>query len=83
MANGECRCVGKAEVRDVVHETVHETLLMLGLDVSDPIALQADFRAMREFRLSWTMAKNRVYGVIAATVIGGALIAMWNGIRQM
>lgn len=62
-------------------ETVHETLLVLGVDTSDPLAMQADFRALREWREAMANVKRKSIGVIVSTLVAGLLAAVWIGVK--
>lgn len=60
------RCVDDAEVRQIVRETVRETLITLGVDMTDPLELQADLRFLRQ----WRRAQDAMTTKALATLVG-------------
>lgn len=69
------------ELRDIISATVKQTLLTLGIDMSDPIKLQKDFQHLREWRESTeTLKKNGMIAMITI-VIAGAATAFWMGVK--
>lgn len=71
-----------SHTRLVVKEAVMETLLAIGVDTSNPIAMQADFRFIREFREGATAFKRKGMGAVAVTLVSGLLAVLWLGIRH-
>jgi len=70
------------EQKDIIKETVKETLLLLGLDITDPLSLQRDFQHLREWRESTERLRaNGIIAVIGVVVVGGCT-ALWLGIKQ-
>lgn len=67
-----------AELKKIVAETVAETMLKLGIDVSDPIELQKDMQHLREWRESIATVKRQ--GIITAV---GLLVAGFLGLIWM
>lgn len=53
----------------VAKATVAETFLMLGVDIADPLEVQADFRQLRE----WRLAKNDARTWVVRTGIGSVV----------
>lgn len=72
------------EVRQIVRETVHETLTTLGLDVADPeavLAAQADFAYLRRSRRgAEEIGKWIRRGAIGVAVTGFAAL-LWEGFK--
>lgn len=73
----------KEEIQGIVKETVRETLISLGVDVSNPIEIQRDLQWVRGARQGLDDLKKKgaitVVGILAAGVLG----ATWVGIRAM
>lgn len=60
------------EVREIVRETVHETLTKLGAQVENPLESQADFRWLRSARRASDSMRSK--GFLAALALIGTLI---------
>lgn len=73
--------VTEQEVERVVRAAVKETLLTLGLDVTDPMKIQADFRHLRVWRESIETVRTR--GLVAAVgiIISGIAAALWVAVH--
>ncbi len=69
------------EARIVAREAVHETLQLIGLDVSNPGDLQRDFQFMRSWRLSTETIKRQ--GLISAVtvIVAGILGLIWIAVK--
>jgi hypothetical protein len=78
--------MSKRELREVVSETVRETmrdtLKGLGLDVDNPLEVQSDFQALRDWRLLIKSARHRFIIVTVGIVVAGAFAAIWAGIKS-
>lgn len=69
---------------EAAHKAVRETLLMMGVDVTDPkslIEVQKDFAHTRESRLAIATIKTRAYMVATGTVVAGILAAVWLALK--
>lgn len=62
-----------AEIKKIVSETVNETLLKLGIDVADPLALQADMQHLRNWRQSVNTVKRQSIITAVAFITTGIL----------
>ena len=62
-------------------QAVHEMLVSLGIDLSDPIKVQKDFASIRDFRETMALIKNR--GIIASVglVITGLGTVFYLGLK--
>lgn len=71
------------EVKKIVAEAVAETLLTLGIDTSDPVALQKDMAHLRSWRESIATVKKQslvtAVGIIVAGVLGLIYLAFKGG----
>jgi hypothetical protein len=71
----------EAEVKRIVAETVQQTLLALGVDTDDPVALQKDMAALRAWRESMDTVKRQSLLTAIGVVTAGALGLLWLSIK--
>jgi hypothetical protein len=71
------------DVKQLIRSTVHETLIVLGIDPSSPIEFQADMRTLREWRLSSKILRRGMIGGVILTILSGALAALWIGLKAL
>lgn len=66
---------------EAAERAVHRTLETLGVDVDNPLEVQADLQTLRDLRL----AKQRGAAALIWTVVGllasGAMALMWDALR--
>ena len=72
----------KEELRSVVKEAVHETLMQLGVDTSDPLSMQRDFQHLRDWRLAQQTVKSKSFIAITGIIISGVTALVWVGIKS-
>lgn len=72
----------RSELRDLVRDTVRETLSSLGADVANPQEMQRDFAALREWREGVTAVRKKAILTIVGTVLTGLGVALWLGIKH-
>lgn len=65
------------EHRQLIKETVKETLLSLGLEVDDPIKVQRDFQHLREWRETTESIKSKGITTLVGIIITGTLGYLW------
>lgn len=70
-----------ADVKAIVSETVRETLLSLGVDTSDPLAVQRDFAALREWRQSIEAVRAKGIVALVGIVFAGGAALLWAGFK--
>lgn len=76
------RIFSKDELRELMKDTVHETLKGLGVDVDRPTEMQHDLAYLREFRTyTSAMVKRALVTAVGALVTGG-LALLLLGIRS-
>ena len=68
-------------VNEVVRTAVHETLVTLGLDVSDPIELQKDMAFVRDLRRGSDAVKTKGILVVVGLFVTGIVGAIWLGLK--
>lgn len=76
----------KALINDVAEEaankTVERTLTSFGVDVGNPLEVQADFRFIRAMRLTWSSAKSRSIFIAMALMITGFFSFFWAAVKS-
>ena len=69
------------DIEEVIKETVRQTFITLGVDISNPIELQKDFAHLRSWRESTReIKKNGVFALIGIVVTGGAGL-LWTALK--
>lgn len=70
------------EIKELITATVKDTLTSLGVDVSNPMAMQRDLQTVREFRVAIEAIKKQ--GLLAAVgvVVTGLLAVLGLGIKS-
>lgn len=78
----EAVAMSRAELNSVVAEAVKQTLLQLGVDTSDPLAMQRDFQHLRQWRESGEDLKRK--GTVALLVIflSGLVTLILLGLKE-
>lgn len=74
------------EQRSLVKQTVTETLLQLGVDVTEPeqvLEFQRDLQHLRKWRKTVETVESRSALAIVLTLISGIAAAAWLGFQQM
>lgn len=71
------------ELRRVIRETVHETLVGLGIEPDDPNEMQKDFIHLRDMRLTVEQVKKRSIFTMIGLIVAGLVTALWLGIQQL
>lgn len=77
----ELREIMRETARETAHETVRETLQGLGVDMSDPVAVQHDFAFIREWRTVWASARKRAIIATVGVLVSAAVGAVWIALR--
>ena len=78
----EKRVMRADDVTDVVREAVHETLLTLGVDAAQPLAVQQDMHFVRELRAASEKIQSRGLLVLVGILVTGLAGAVWIGIKS-
>ena len=75
----------KALINDVAEEaankTVERTMVSFGLDVQNPLEVQADFKFVRDMRNTWASAKSRSWFVALGLMVTGACSFLWAAVK--
>lgn len=73
----------KDEIRAIVCESVTRALQQLGVDVTDPIAMQHDFQHLREWRTSVEDIRRKSVLTLITIFITGLIAAIWIGVKSI
>lgn len=68
-------------VQDVVRTAVQETLITLGIDASDPMAIQQDMHFVREMRQTSEKLRSKGLLVMMTLLVSALVGAAWLGIK--
>lgn len=71
----------REELEHVVDGAVRRTLTSLGIDHQNPLEMQQDFQALREWREAVGSIKRKSLLAIAGMAAAGAVAALWIGIK--
>lgn len=71
------------DIKELVRDTVEETLLSLGVEHKNPLEMQKDFQHLREWRESVESVKSKSVVTAVGIVIAGILGMLWVGFRDM
>lgn len=75
--------MNREEIREIVQETVHETLTSLGVDQANPLEFQKDLAWLRDLRKASASARAKAGAAIIGILLTAAAAAVWTGIRAM
>jgi hypothetical protein len=70
------------QIKNLVKETVTETLTAMGVEVKDPIAMQRDLKAIRDWRLAVEAIKRKATLTAVGIGVTGVLAVLVLGIRS-
>lgn len=71
------------ELTEHTQKVIRSTLTALGLDISEPIELQRDFQALRDWRLSVESVKSKALITSIGIIVAGIAAALWLGFKSM
>jgi len=76
----------KALINDVAekaaNETMERTMTTFGIDVANPLEVQADFRFIRGMRENWNSVKSRSIFVAVGLMITGFFTFLWAAVKS-
>ncbi len=64
-------------LRRLIRETVHETLIGMGIDATNPIELQQDFQHLRDWRRSTQAVKRKGLLTVVGMAVAGLAALVW------
>jgi hypothetical protein len=65
----------------VARETVVETFLTLGLDISNPISVQNQFVFLRNLQNTMREIRNVIIAAVIGATVSGGVYAFWTGFK--
>ena len=71
-----------AELNSVVAEAVKQTLIQLGVDPSDPLAMQRDFQHLRQWRESGEDLKRKGTVALLGIFLSGLVTLFLLGLKE-
>lgn len=71
----------KDDAKDLIKRTVKETLTTMGVDTSDPLEMQRDFQALRDWRRATCSIRKWTMMTIITTFVGGLITIIVIGIK--
>jgi SpoVK/Ycf46/Vps4 family AAA+-type ATPase len=77
----ETVAMSHSELNDVVAEAVKQTLMQLGVDTSDPFAMQRDFQHLRQWRESGEDLKRKGTVALLGIFFSGLVSLLVIGLR--
>ncbi len=72
----------EAQLKDVIRDTVNETLTTLGVDVKNPLEMQADFQAIREWREVSATVRKKGLAALMVVLVTGLCSILWLGFKE-
>lgn len=71
----------KDDLDSVVFKTIATILTSFGIEEEDRKEFQADFIYLRKWRKGVDAATGLTFKIIVGTLVSGALVALWVGIK--
>lgn len=79
----KCPLMCEDEVRALVRATVQETLVSLGVDQRDPLAVQQDLAWLRRMRQATSSAGSKIGAAVIGLLVTALAGAAWLGARAL
>lgn len=80
MENQKTVLMTDKELKELVSQTVRDTLLTLGVQHSEPIEMQKDFQHLREVRVSTEAIKRKgmltLVGIFMLSIVSAVMLAL-------
>lgn len=73
----------REELQSLMRETIVQTLTSCGVDLSEPIELQADFRFVRDWRRSTESIRGKAILAAVGLLVVGLLGVLWLGFKAL
>ncbi len=74
--------MSRVELNSVVAEAVKQTLIQLGVDTSDPLAMQRDFQHLRQWRESGEDLKRKGTLALLGIFLSGLVTLLLLGLKE-
>ena len=72
----------QAQLKRLVRETVDETLTRIGVDIDNPLEMQADFHHIREWRQTYVAVRKKGLVTIIGILAAGTCATLWLGFKE-
>lgn len=69
------------ELKDIISDTVNETLIKLGVDIKNPVELQKDFAHLRAWRESSEELKQKGLLALVGIIVTGFAGLVWTAFK--
>ena len=81
MTDEEITALVKKTAEETAHQVMRQTLLVMGVDTSNPLAFQADMQHLRAWRESIATVKRQ--GLLSAVgiIVAGVLGLIWTAVK--
>lgn len=70
------------ELKMLMRDTVNETLLSLGIEYTNPIEMQKDFKSIRDFRVAQEEIKSEGRKYLVYVFLTGVAALLWLGFKE-
>jgi len=81
--NDRVAIMTEEELTEHTQKVIRSTLTALGIDISQPIEVQRDFQALRDWRVSVESVKSKALVTSIGIIIAGIAAALWLGFKSM
>lgn len=71
------------EIERIVEKSVRKTLVTMGVDCTDPLEMQRDFQALRDWRRASESIRSKGVMTVIGILVAGTLGALWVGITHI
>lgn len=72
----------REELRQIISESVKQTLIQIGIDSSSPLELQRDFQHLRQWRESTESIKHKGFLTAVVIFVTGSISLLLMGIKE-
>lgn len=81
MTDEEITALVKKTAEETAHQVMRQTLLVMGVDTSNPLAFQADMQYLRAWRESITTVKRQGLLTAVGIIVAGVLGLIWTAVK--
>ena len=74
--------LSESQLKRLVKDTVNEVLTTLGVEVDEPLKMQADFQAIREWREASAAVRKKGLVTFIGIVVAGLCAMVWLGVQD-
>lgn len=81
MTDEEITALVKKTAEETAHQVMRQTLLVMGVDTSNPLAFQADMQHLRAWRESIATVKRQGLLTAVGIIVAGVLGLIWTAVK--